>query len=222
MSKKQFVPHKDYKEFPVEEMRKRARSFYKDMKRRRTVREFSSRPVPQEIIEDCIRTAGTAPNGANQQPWHFTIVSDPEVKKEIRQAAEEEEEEFYEHRATEEWLEALAPLGTDANKPFLEEAPYLIAIFSQSYGMNDEGDKETHYYVKESVGIATGMLITAIHKAGLASLTHTPSPMGFLNDILDRPENERPFLLLVVGYPKENVKVPDISKKPLDEIVSFI
>lgn len=144
------------------------------------------------------------------------------MKKQIREAAEKEETEFYENRAPDEWLEALAPLGTDAHKPFLEEAPYLIAIFSKSYGLRDNGQKETFYYVKESVGIATGMLITAIHNAGLASLTHTPSPMGFLNEILDRPENERPFLLLVVGYPKENVKVPDISKKALKEIASFI
>lgn len=222
MSSKKFIPHSEYREYPVDEMRERAQSFYEDMKRRRTVRDFSDRSVPREIIEDCIKTAGTAPNGANKQPWHFAVVSDPEVKKEIRAAAEEEEQEFYERRATEEWLEALAPLGTDASKPFLEEAPYLIAIFSESYGIKENGEKETHYYVKESVGIATGMLITAIHNAGLASLTHTPSPMGFLNEILGRPENERPFLLLVVGYPKENVEVPDISKKSLDEMASFI
>lgn len=221
MNKENFVFHKDYIEYPIEEMRNRARSFYEDMKRRRTVRDFSDREVPREIIEDCIRAAGRAPNGANKQPWHFAVVSDPQVKKQIREAAEEEEREFYERRATDEWLQALAPLGTDASKPFLEKAPYLIAIFSQSYGMTDEGEKETHYYVKESVGIATGMLITAIHKAGLASLTHTPSPMGFLNEILDRPDNERPFLLLVVGFPQEDAKVPDINKKSLDEIASF-
>lgn len=222
MKNKNFIPLEDYQEYPVEEMKERARRFYEDIKRRHTVREFSSRPVPREIIEDCLRAAGTAPNGANKQPWHFAVVSDPGVKKEIRKAAEEEEQKFYEERATDEWLEALAPLGTDPNKPFLEEAPCLIAIFSEKYGLKENGEKETHYYVKESVGIATGMLITAIHKAGLAALTHTPSPMGFLNDILDRPDNERPFLLLVVGYPKEGVKVPDISKKPLDEIASFI
>ena len=221
MSKEKFVSHTDYKEYPIEEMRERARLFYEEMKRRRTVRDYSDREVPIEIIEDCIRAAGRAPNGANKQPWHFAVVSDPQIKKEIREAAEEEEREFYERRATDEWLQALAPLGTDASKPFLEEAPYLIAIFSQSYGITEKGEKKTHYYVKESVGIATGMLITAIHKAGLASLTHTPSPMGFLNEILDRPDNERPFLLLVVGYPKEDVKVPDISKKSLDEIASF-
>mgnify|MGYP000448032953 CR=1 FL=1 len=222
MSKKNFIPHTDYKEFPVEEMRQRARSFYEDMRRRRTIRDFADRPVPRAIIEDCIKTAGTAPNGANKQPWHFSVVSDPDVKKQIRAAAEEEEREFYENRATEEWLEALEPLGTNPNKPFLEDAPYLIAIFSKSYGIKENGDKETFYYVKESVGIATGMLITAIHNAGLASLTHTPSPMGFLNEILDRPENERPFLLLVVGYPQDDVEVPDITKKSLDEIASFI
>jgi nitroreductase len=221
MSKEKFITHSEYREYSVEEMRERARSFYEEMKRRRTVRDFSDREVPREIIEDCIRAAGRAPNGANKQPWHFAVVSDPQVKQQIREAAEEEEREFYERRATDEWLQALAPLGTDATKPFLEEAPYLIAIFSQSYGITEAGEKETHYYVKESVGIATGMLITAIHKAGLASLTHTPSPMGFLNEILDRPDNERPFLLLVVGYPREDVKVPDISKKSLDEIASF-
>lgn len=222
MSNKDFIPLTDYKEYPVDEMRQRARSFYEDMKRRRTVRDFSDRSVPREIIEDCICAAGTAPNGANKQPWHFVVVSDPKVKKEIRVAAEDEEREFYENRATDEWLQALAPLGTDSNKPFLEDAPYLITIFSESYGIKEGGEKETHYYVKESVGIATGMLITAIHNAGLVSLTHTPSPMGFLNEILDRPKNERPFLLLVVGYPKEDVKVPDITKKLLDEIATFI
>lgn len=222
MSTNNFVPHTDYKKYPVEKMRRRARSFYNDMQRRRTVRDFSDEEVPKGIIEDCLRTAGTAPSGANKQPWHFSVVSDPEIKKEIRIAAEKEEKEFYENRATDEWLEALAHLGTNENKRFLEDAPYLIAIFSKSYGLKDDGEKETFYYVKESVGIATGMLITAVHNAGLASLTHTPSPMRFLNDILDRPKNERAFLLLVVGYPKEDVTVPDITKKPLDEIASFV
>lgn len=223
MTKKDsFVPYTDYKEYPAKEMLERARSFYEQMKRRRTIRDFSDRPVPREIIEDCIRTAGTAPNGANMQPWHFVVVQDDKIKKEIREAAEEEEKEFYERRASEEWLEALAPLGTDHNKPFLEEAPYLIAIFAEKYGVTESGNKVKNYYVKESVGIATGMLVTAIHNAGLAALTHTPSPMGFLNDILSRPSNETPFLLLVVGYPKDDVKVPDIKKKPLDEITTFI
>lgn len=216
-----FVEHSDYREYPVDEMRERARSFYEDLKRRRTVREFSDRPVPREIIEDCLLAAGTAPNGANMQPWHFVVVSDPEIKSKIRLEAEKEEKEFYERRASKEWLKALEPLGTDEKKPFLEKAPYLIAIFAESYGMTESGDKVLNYYVKESVGIATGMLITAVHHAGLVSLTHTPSPMGFLNEILDRPDNEKPFLLLVVGYPEEGVKVPAISKKPLDEIVTF-
>lgn len=216
-----FVEHSDYREYPVDEMRKRARSFYEDLKRRRTVREFSDRPVPREIIEDCLLAAGTAPNGANMQPWHFVVVSDPEIKNKIRLEAEKEEKEFYERRASKEWLKALEPLGTDEKKPFLEKAPYLIAIFAESYGMTESGDKVLNYYVKESVGIATGMLITAVHHAGLVSLTHTPSPMGFLNEILDRPDNEKPFLLLVVGYPEEGVTVPAISKKPLDEIVTF-
>ncbi len=219
--KHQFVSYTDYKEYPVDEMRERAHGFYEQMKRRRTVREFSDRPVPREIIEDCIKAAGTAPNGANKQPWHFVVIEDRGVKRNIRKAAEKEEKEFYENRASEEWLEALAPLGTDEKKPFLEEAPYLIAIFAEKYGVTENSEKVLNYYVKESVGLATGILITAVHNAGLASLTHTPSPMGFLNEILDRPSNETPFLLLVVGYPKEEVKVPDISKKALDEIATF-
>lgn len=216
-----FVSHSDYEEYPLSEMQARARDFYEDLKRRRTVREFSDRAVPRDIIEHCILSAGTAPNGANMQPWHFVVVESAAIKSEIRKAAEEEEREFYERRASDEWLEALAPLGTDQNKPFLEEAPYLIAIFAEKYGVTDNGNKVRNYYVKESVGIATGMLITAVHNAGLASLTHTPSPMGFLNEILDRPSNETPFLLLVVGYPKEDITVPDISKKPLRKIASF-
>ncbi|MDZ7772638.1 MAG: nitroreductase family protein [Balneolaceae bacterium] len=217
-----FVPHEDYREYPVAEMRERARSYYEDLARRRTVRDFSERPVPREIIEDCLLAAGTAPNGANMQPWHFVAVSDPVIKSRIREAAEEEEREFYENRATDEWLKALEPLGTDADKVFLEKAPWLVAIFSESYGYAGDGEKVRNYYVKESVGIATGMLITAVHHAGLASLTHTPSPMGFLNEILGRPDNERPFLLLVVGYPEEDVRVPDIDKKSLDEISTFL
>ena len=183
---------------------------------------FSNRHVPREIIEECLRAAGTAPNGANMQPWHFVVVSDPDVKKQIREGAEKEEREFYERRASEEWLEALAPLGTDWHKPFLEEAPYLIVIFGLSNSVLPDGEKRKNYYVTESVGVATGILITAIHHAGLASLTHTPSPMGFLNTILKRPANERPFLVLVVGYPAEGTTVPDISKKALDEIATFI
>lgn len=203
-------------------MKQRAAEFYADIRRRRTVRHFSDRPVPREVIEDCLRAAGTAPNGANMQPWHFVVVGDPEIKKRIREGAEEEERDFYGGRAPAEWLEALAPLGTDAHKPFLETAPCLIVIFAQSFGLLPDGRKVKHYYAQESVGIATGILITAIHHAGLASLTHTPSPMGFLNEILGRPSHERPFLILVVGYLAEGATVPDISKKPLEEIATFV
>ncbi|SMO63830.1 nitroreductase family protein [Gracilimonas mengyeensis] len=217
-----FIRHTSYKELPVEEMQRQADQFYEKMKGRRTVRDFSDKAVPLEVIEKCLLAAGTAPNGANKQPWHFAVVSDPEVKKKIRMEAEEEERKFYDHRASDEWLEDLEPFNTDANKPFLETAPYLIGIFAQSYTLNENGEKEKNYYVKESVGIATGMLITALHHAGLATLTHTPSPMGFLNEIMERPSHEKPFLLLVVGYPADDVKVPDISKKSLDEIASFI
>jgi len=217
-----FVSLSQYYEYPVEEMKERAADFYTEVRRRRTVRHFSDRPVPQEVIVDCLRAAATAPSGANMQPWHFVVIGDPAVKRQIRKAAEAEEREFYEHRAPQEWLEALALLGTDANKSFLETAPYLIAIFAESYGVGEGGRRIKHYYVQESVGIATGILITAIHRAGLASLTHTPSPMNFLNDILGRPANERPFLLLVVGYPAEDAQVPVISKKPLTEIATFV
>ncbi|NNF28401.1 MAG: nitroreductase family protein [Gemmatimonadetes bacterium] len=203
-------------------MRRRAREFLEEMRRRRTVREFSDRPVPREVIEDCLLTAGTAPNGANRQPWHFVVVGDPGVKARIREAAEEEERSFYRERAPADWLEALAPLGTDEDKPFLEQAPILIAIFGESYQLGADGAKQKNYYVSESVGIATGLLIAALHKSGLATLTHTPSPMGFLNEVLGRPRNERPFLLLVVGYPADRVHVPDIGKKELDEIATFL
>jgi nitroreductase len=199
-----------------------AEDFLEVMRTRRTVRDYSSRPVPREVIEQCLRTAGSAPSGANLQPWHFVVVSDPAVKRQIREAAEREEREFYEQRAPQEWLDALAPLGTDANKPFLETAPYLIAIFSQSYAVLADGRKVKNYYVQESVGIATGFLIAALHVAGLATLTHTPSPMGFLNAILQRPPNEKPFLLLVVGRPAPTAMVPDIGKKPLDQIATFV
>ncbi len=222
MPEPKFIPYSSYREYPVEEMRRRAAEFYADIRRRRTVREFSDRPVPRDILENCLRAAGTAPNGANLQPWRFVVVSDPALKHRIRVAAEEEEREFYHQRAPQEWLDALAPLGTDEYKPFLDLAPYLIAIFAQSYGQLPDGRKVKHYYVQESVGIATGFLIAALHHAGLATLTHTPNPMNFLNDLLGRPAHERPFLLLVVGYPAEAVQVPDIRKKPLDEIATFI
>ena len=222
MSKLTFQPLSAYIEYTVEEMKERASTFLMDMQRRRTVRHFSDRPVPRQIIEDCLLTAGTAPNGANLQPWHFVVVSDPQVKKEIRTAAEQEEAEFYHRRAPKEWLDALAPLGTDEHKPFLETAPYLIVIFGKNHSELPDGRRVKNYYVNESVGIATGFLIAAIHNAGLVSLTHTPSPMGFLNTILDVPSDSKPFLLLVVGYPAEDAQVPVISKKPLDEIASFI
>jgi nitroreductase len=222
MAEPRFIPLSEYEELPVEEMKRRASDFYRLMRKRRTVREFSDRPVPREIVEDCLLAAGTAPSGANQQPWHFAVVSDPVLKRRIREGAEEEESAFYGGRAPDDWLEALSHLGTDEHKPFLEIAPYLIVIFAQNHGVRADGSKFKHYYVTESVGIATGMLIAAIHNAGLVSLTHTPSPMGFLNDILGRPGHERPFLILVVGYPKEGARVPEITKKKLPEIATFL
>ena len=217
-----FEPLTSYIEHSEDEMKKRAADFYANVKRRRTIREFSNRPIPQEIIEHCLLAAGTAPNGANKQPWHFVAVSDPEVKKKIRIAAEEEEHEFYNRRAPQDWLDDLKKFRTTENKPFLETAPYLIGIFAQSYGLDENANKDKHYYVKESVGIATGILITALHESGLATLTHTPSPMGFLNKVMGRPENEKAFLLLVVGYPEKGVEVPVITKKPLHKIATFI
>jgi nitroreductase len=215
-------PLDEYREYPVEEMRARLEEFYTDLNRRRSVREFADRPVPRDIIESALRVANTAPSGANLQPWHFCVVSGAETKRKIREAAEAEEREFYEHRASEEWLAALEPLGTDEHKPFLEAAPYLIAVFLQKYGELPDGRKVKHYYPTESTGLATGLLIAALHRAGLATLTHTPSPMKFLNEILGRPKNERPFLLLVVGYPAEGVRVPDIRRKALEDFTSWV
>lgn len=217
-----FVPLTTFVEHSPDEMKARAREFYEEIRRRRTVREFSPRPVSRDVIDDCLRAAGTAPSGANLQPWHFVVVSDPGVKKRIREAAEVEEREFYSGKAPAEWLGALAPLGTDEHKPYLETAPYLIAVFAQSYALLPDGRKVKNYYVTESVGIALGFLIAALHHAGLATLTHTPSPMGFLSTVLNRPVNERAYLLLVVGYPAEEVRVPDITKKTLDEIATFL
>ena len=216
------VPLGKYREYSIEEMRDRLDEFYADIDRRRTVREFSDRPVPRDVIETALKAANTAPSGANLQPWHFAVVSGAETKKRIREAAEAEEREFYEHRASDEWLAALAPLGTDDKKPFLETAPYLIAVFLQKFGELPDGRKLKHYYPAESTGLATGILITALHRAGLATLTHTPSPMKFLNEILDRPKSERPFLLLVVGYPADDATVPDIQRKSLDDFTSWI
>jgi nitroreductase len=205
-----------------DEMLGRAQEFYEWMQQRRTFRDFSDRPVPREVIEHCVRTAGTAPSGANLQPWHFVAISDPAVKREIRVAAEKEEQEFYEHRAPKAWLEALAPIGTDSRKPFLETAPWLIAVFAQPFRTLADGTRSPTYYAIESVGIATGLLVTAVHSCGLAALTHTPSPMGFLNRILGRPPQEKPFVLLVVGHPAPDAVVPDIGRKPLVEISSFV
>lgn len=217
-------PLPDYREYPLAEMCERARWFYHDIARRRTVRDFDSRPVPREIIEQCLLAAGTAPSGANQQPWHFAVITDPSCKRRIRAAAEAEEREFYGRRAPQEWLDALAPLGTDSSKPFLEQAPVLIAIFAQKYGVREDGTRFSHYYFSESVGIASGFLIAALHHAGLATLTHTPNPMKFLNAICGRPAHERPTILLVVGYPGPGCRVPVHGgiKKPLEAISSWI
>ena len=222
MTKARFVRLDDFREYSEQEMEARAVDFYTELQRRRTVRQFSDRPVPREIISECLRAAATAPSGANMQPWKFVVVSDPNLKRKIRLKAEEEEHEFYTRRATPEWLAALEPLGTDEHKPYLEVAPYLIAIFVERYGALPDGRKVKHYYAMESVGIATGILITALHHAGLATLTHTPSPMGFLSKILDRPDNEAPFLILVAGFPAADAVVPNIQKKKLDEVAIFV
>jgi nitroreductase len=212
----------DDRSVPGEEMLRVAQEFHSLMQRRRTVRDFDSRAVPRAVIEQCIAAAGTAPSGANQQPWHFVAVSDAAVKRRIRLAAEAEEREFYERRAPHEWLDALRPIGTDWRKPFLETAPWLVAIFVQKWGTDGNGGKVKHYYPAESVGIATGILITALHTAGLATLTHTPSPMGFLNEILGRPaQAERPFLLLVAGHAAPGARVPAIERKPVEVISSW-
>jgi iodotyrosine deiodinase len=212
-------------EFPqksTEEMIATSRSFFQEMKRRRSVREFSDRSVPIEVIRNAIRAAGTAPSGANLQPWHFVVVSDPETKRAIRAAAEKEERAFYRDRAPDEWLEALQPLGTNEHKPFLETAPYLIAFFLKKTTISESGIEHKNYYTAESVGIATGLLITALHLSGLATLTHTPSPMKFLNKILNRPASERPYLVVITGYPARGARVPMISKYSLDQIATFV
>ena len=220
MSQQSHIPLPQRKKLSSDEMIETSHEFLEKMKSRRTVRDYTSDSVPREVIENCILTAGRAPSGANQQPWHFAIVESQSAKKQIRVAAEEEEREFYQRRATQEWLDALKPLGTDDQKPFLETAPFLIAIFSKPFEKDESGEQIKNYYPNESVGIATGMLITSLHLAGLSTLTHTPSPMKFLNEILDRPKNERPFLLLVVGHAAEDAKVPDITKKELSQISS--
>lgn len=209
-----------YREYPPAEMEARAAAFDAEMQRRRTTRHFSDRPVSRTVIEHCLRAAGSAPSGAHQQPWHFVVISDAALKRRIRAAAEEAEREFY-ASAPAEWLDALAPLGTDGVKEYLETAPYLIAVFAQRYGLADDGSRRTHYYVSESVGIATGFLIAALHHAGLATLTHTPSPMGFLAELLDRPASEKAVMLLVTGYPAPDARVPRLRRKGLGEIATF-
>jgi len=212
----------DFRPLAETEMAERARAFRAHMGARRTVRDFDPRPVPREIIEHCVMTAGTAPSGANQQPWSFVCIGDPAVKRRIREAAEEEERTFYAGRAGDEWLAALAPLGTNEDKPFLDIAPWLIAVFAQRYGVDADGTRHKHYYVPESVGMACGLLVAALHNAGLATLTHTPAPMGFLNSICGRPDNEKPLVLIVTGYPAADATVPDIARKPARDIVSWI
>lgn len=215
-----FIPLPDYREYPPDEMLARSRAFAADMQRRRTTRHFSPRPVAREIMESCLETAGTAPSGAHMQPWHFVAIGDAELKHQIREAAENAESEFY-SSAPHEWLAALAPLGTDEHKPYLDDAPWLIAVFAQRYGLEADGTRKTHYYVNESVGIACGFLIAALHNAGLVALTHTPSPMGFLSTVLQRPVNEKAVMLIVTGYPAADARVPRLSRKPLSEIATF-
>jgi iodotyrosine deiodinase len=218
------VPLPDHVALPEAEMQARAEAFLTDIRRRHTVRDFSDRPVPRALIETCLRAAGTAPNGANHQPWHFCVIGDPAVKRRIREAAEAEEREFYAGKAGEEWLKALGPLGTDPDKPFLETAPWLIAVFGARRSASADGVMRKNYYVPESVSIAVGFLIVALHRAGLVSLTHTPAPMGFLNEICGRPSDEKPYILMVVGHPAEDATIPAhaLEKKPLEAIASFL
>ncbi len=217
------VPLADFPRFPDAEMIARARRFREHMVRRRTVRMFSDEPVPRAVIEEALRVAGSAPSGANKQPWHFVAVSDPAIKRRVREAAEHEERLFYAERATPEWLADLAPLGTGPDKPFLETAPWLIVCFEQRYGIDPEtGRRHKHYYVQESVGLACGFLIAALHWAGLATLTHTPSPMGFLRGILGRPDHERPVMIVVTGRPAADAVVPDLARKPLEAITTWL
>ncbi len=218
------LPLPDWEELDDTAMRSEAAQYYARIRRRHSVRAFSDRAVPRDIIETCVRAAGTAPSGANHQPWHFVCVSDAEVKRKIRIAAEHEEAEFYGGKASDEWLADLDKLGTDAHKPFLETAPWLIAVFLERSGLDEQGTKRKNYYMPESVGIATGFLLNALHAAGLATLTHTPNPMRFLSEILERPDNERPFMLIVVGHPADDATVPAAAlvKKSLEEIATFL
>ncbi len=212
-----FVPH-DHQRYAPLETRQRADAFFQLMDRRRSVRDFSGEPVPRELIETAIRTASTAPSGAHRQPWQFVVIGDPDIKHKIRIAAEAEERKSYEQRMPDEWLDALAPLGTDHHKPFLEIVPWIVVVFEELFGFDEHGAKRKNYYVRESVGIACGMFIAALHNMGLATLTHTPSPMGFLREILGRPKNERPYILFPVGYPAPDVQVPDLRRKSLKEV----
>ncbi len=216
-----FIPL-TFEQMPQTQMLSVSSEFYHSLKTRRSLRDFSSKTFPVDIINNAIKAAGTAPSGANRQPWHFVVVSNPEIKKKIRLAAEEEERKFYQQRATQEWLKDLEPLGTDEHKPFLETAPYLIVIFLKKFTVDEDGSKHKNYYTSESVGIATGMLISALHMSGVATLTHTPSPMKFLNEILGRPSYEKPFLILVAGYPADNTKVPNIKKYSLENICDHL
>ncbi|WP_104400344.1 nitroreductase family protein [Vibrio penaeicida] len=225
MSEESQLPLDDFIEYPVEEMSKRANQNYDLIKRRHSIRQFSDRSVPKSIIESCIKAAGTAPSGANHQPWHFVAINSADVKAQIRQAAEELEQSFYQGIAGQEWLDALKPLGTNASKPYLEKAPWLIAVFSQKRGGMENDENQTNYYVHESVGIATGFLLQALHNAGLGTLTHTPKPMSFLSKICGRDNsNDRPYMLIVTGYPEEGATIPQHAtyKKPLDEIATFM
>lgn len=222
MNTEQRIPHPSYRELPADEMLSRATEFATLVHRRRTVREFARRPVPRKVIAECLRAAGSAPSGANQQPWRYVAVSDPRTKATLRAAVEENEREFYRKRAPEEWLNALKPIGTDEHKPYLEDAAWLIVVFGQLYSDSADGERQKNYYVPESVMLSCGVLITALHNAGLVSVTHTPSPMGFLATLLDRPENERAMMLIALGYPAEDARVPDIKRQPLEEYVRFI
>jgi len=212
----------EFTQLDAQEMQRQALLFYQNMKRRRSVRDYSDKPVPRDSIENALRATGTAPSGANMQPWHFVAVSNAELKQRIREAAEKEEKELYSHRASEEWLKALEPLGTDANKPFLQTAPWLIAVFLKKFTVDADGTRHKNYYTAESVGIACGILLTALHYAGLVTLTHTPSPMGFLSEVLGRPKHERAFMLIVTGYPAGNARIPVIKKRSLGEIATFL
>jgi len=219
---KKFISYDCYEEYPLTEMVERSQKFYEELNRRRTVRQFSGRSVPSEIIENCISAAGTAPSGAHLQPWKFVIVGNPEIKTKIQAQAEAGEREFYSGKTTQNWVRDLEPLGTDDHKSFLTVAPWLIVVFAQKYGLDSIDATRKHYYVAESVGIASGILITALHHAGLASLTYTPSKSNFLNKLLERPENERPFMIVATGFPAEDAKIPDLERKLLSEISEFI